>query len=237
MRDPVRVGVIQSNYIPWRGYFDFIASVDRFVIYDDVAYSTGSWRNRNKLKTVDGTKWITVPVKKKLGLAIDETQIEYRHPWLEQHRGLLKASLGRCPFYDDARALWEEGVSGEPETISELNVKLIRLIASYLGITTPIELSRPYAIPGAKNEKLIGLLGTVGATTYVSGAAAKDYLDPSLYRERGIRLEFKSYAYAPYPQQFGEFESAVSILDLIANTGPESPRYLRSLEENEVAVA
>ena len=232
----MRVGVIQSNYVPWRGYFDFIDSVDLFVVYDDVAYSAGSWRNRNKLKTADGLKWLTVPVKKKFGQAIDETLIDYNHPWLEQHRGLLKASLGRCPFYDDARGLWEEGVAAQPASISELNVRLLRLICAHLDIRTPIELSRQYAVPGARNEKLIGLLQAVGATTYVSGAAAKDYLDESLYRARGIRLEYKSYDYAPYPQAWGEFEGAVSVLDLIANTGHDARRYVRSLAPNEVAV-
>ena len=232
----MRVGVIQSNYIPWRGYFDFIASVDLFIVYDDVAFSTGSWRNRNRLKTADGTKWITVPVKKKLGQAIDETRIEYGHPWLEQHRGLLKASLGRCPHYEEARLLWEQGVASQPETISGLNVELLRTICEYLDIKTPLEPSRQYGLTGQKTDRLIQLLTLVGGTTYVSGAAAKDYLEEAKFRERGIRLEYKSYDYAPYPQQFPPFEGTVSMLDTIANLGREARDYCRSLTPNQVAV-
>src|SRR5712691_7533698 len=131
----MRVGIIQSNYVPWRGYFDFIASVDLFVVYDDVQYSSGTWRNRNQLKTASGLKWLTVPVKKKLGLAIDETEIEYAHPWIEQNRGLLKASLGKCPFYGESSVIWEEGVRSGDRTISELNVRLIKLICQSLQIS------------------------------------------------------------------------------------------------------
>jgi hypothetical protein len=233
----LRAGIIQSNYVPWRGYFDFMASVDVFVIYDDVQYSTGSWRNRNQLKTADGLKWMTVPVKKKLGLAIDETEVEYAHPWMEQHRGLLKASLGKCPFFRDASDLWERGVSGRGRTISELNVALIREICAYLHIETPLRFSRDYTLSGVKTERLIQLLRQVGATTYVSGPAAKDYLEHDRFRSEGIRLEYKSYDYEPYAQPFGEFAGAVSILDLIANRGPDAVQLLRSRSPNEVAVA
>lgn len=232
----MRVGIIQSNYVPWRGYFDFIASVDVFVIYDDVQYSTGSWRNRNQLKTQGGLKWLTVPVKKKLGLAIDETEIEHAHPWVEQNRGLIKASLGKCRHYGDASRLWEKGVAPGDRTISELNVRLIRLVCDYLGIRTPLRMSREFRLTGAKTERLIQLLTQIGATTYVSGPAAKGYLENDRFRDAGIRLEYKSYDYAPYPQQFGEFAGAVSILDLIANEGTNATAFLGSRTPNEVAV-
>ena len=231
----MRVGVIQSNYVPWRGYFDFIASVDVFVIYDDVQYSPGSWRNRNQLKTANGVKWLTVPVKKKLGLAIDETEIEYAHPWIEQNRGLIKAALGKCPHYREAIALWEEGIRHNDRTITELNVRLIRLICAYLGIGTPLRMAREFSLSGAKTERLIHLLQSLNATTYLSGPAAKAYLEIDRFREAGIRLEFKTYDYAAYSQPFGAFAGAVSILDLIANEGTNAPAFLRSRTPDEVA--
>lgn len=236
MTEPLRVGVIQSSYIPWRGYFDFIDSVDLFVIYDDVQYSTGSWRNRNQLKTASGLKWITVPVKKKLGLAIDETEIEYGQPWLEQHRGLLRASLGKTPHHRDAIALWDEGTAAVARTIGELNVNLLMPVCRYLGIATPIIHSRPLGLTGARTERLVALLRAVQGTTYVSGPAAKSYLDVEAFRRHGIGLEFKSYSYRPYPQPFGPFAGAVSILDLIANVGPAARAYLKSETPNEVVV-
>lgn len=232
----LRVGVIQSSYVPWRGYFDFINSVDLFVLYDDVQYSTGSWRNRNQVKTADGLKWMTVPVKKKLGLAIDETEVEYQHSWMEQHRGLLRASLGKCPFFTQARELWEEGVTAQPRTISALNKSLLEPICRYLGIETRVIESRPLGLTGSRTERLINLLRTVGGTHYVSGPAAKAYLDVEQFRASGLGLEYKSYAYGPYPQPHGEFAGAVSILDLIANVGPTARQHLSSRQANEVVL-
>lgn len=232
----MRVGVIQSNYVPWRGYFDFIASVDLFIIYDDVQYSTGSWRNRNQLKTARGLKWMTVPIRKKLGLAVDETEIEYGHPWVDQHRGLLHASLARTPHYAKARDLWEEGVGRQARTISELNVRLLSLLCGHLEISTPLLSSRPFGLTGMKTDRLIQLLKAVGASVYVSGPAAKGYLDHEAFRSSCIRLEYKTYSYPDYPQPFGEFTGGVSVLDLIANTGPEARRYMKSETPNEVAV-
>lgn len=233
-----RVGIIQSNYIPWRGYFDFIDSVDLFVIYDDVKYPVGrSWRNRNQVKTQSGLKWLTVPVKNKPGLRIEEVIIaQAPKPWQQIHRRLLTDSLKRAPAFKDAVQIWEEGILHGDLTISELNVRLIKLICEYLHITTPIVMSRDYAVTGTKTERLIRLLKKVGATAYQSGPSARGYLDESLFRENGICLEYKTYDYEPYPQLWGEFIGTVSVLDLIANTGPAASIFLKSRTPNLVAV-
>lgn len=188
------------------------------------------------MKFPDGLKWITVPVKKRLGLTIDEVEIEHAHPWQEQHRGMLKSALGRALHYAAARDLLDEGLNHHDRLLSDLNVRLTKLVTAYLGITTPMDVSRRYAVSGASTERLLNLLRAVGAKTYVSGPTAKGYLDESLFREAGIRLEYKSYEYPDYPQQFGDFAGTVSILDLIANTGRDAVRYLASRTANEVAV-
>jgi hypothetical protein len=235
----MRVGVIQSSYIPWRGYFDFIASVDLFVIYDDVQFSTGSWRNRNKLKTKDGLRWLSVPVQAKAGsLPIDKVRIgRTLKPWQDMHRNHLRDALAHSPFFDTAISLWEEGISAQDIYLSQLNIRLIRIICRYLGISTPIALARDYATTGAKSGRLVSLLRKVGATSYLSGPAAKGYLEEAVFRENGIRLEYKSYDYPAYPQLWGGFEGAVSILDLIANCGPDARNLLKSVSPNEIAVA
>lgn len=234
----MRVAAIQSCYLPWRGFFDFIASVDLFVVYDDIPYSKGSWRNRNQVKTAQGLKWITVPVgTPHLDQPIDEVAISEApgRDWRESHRGLLKASLSHCPHYGDAMALWEAGITGATH-LSALNVQLLKGICAYLGIATPLMSSREYALTGRKTERLLHLMARTGATTYVSGPAAKDYLDPEAFRVAGLRLEYKAYRYAPYPQPWGPFEGAVTVLDLIANLGPEAGHHLASATPNEVAV-
>lgn len=232
-----RVGIIQSNYIPWRGYFDFIDSVDLFVIYDDVQYSTGSWRNRNQFKTQTGLKWLTVPVKTQLGLPIDQVMIgRTNKPWQDTHRRQLKEWLGSAPFFRDAIEIWEEGIAASDLTLSQLNIRLIKVICAYLQITTPIAMSRDYSVTGAKTERLINLLKKVGATVYLSGSIAQRYLDENMFRENDISLEYKTYDYAPYPQLWGEFVGTVSVLDLIANTGQEARQFLKSQTSNAIAI-
>ncbi len=238
-RQIVLVGIIQSSYIPWRGYFDFIASVDLFVILDDVQYPRGrSWRNRNLLKTKDGLRWLTVPVQAKAGrLPIDQVRIARTgRPWQEAHRNLLRDALLPAPFAGVALSLWEEGVSAQEVYLSQLNVRLTKILCNYLGIVTPLVLAREYAATGNKTARLINLLRNVGATSYLTGPSAKGYIDEAIFRESGIGLEYKSYDYPPYPQLWGEFEGAVSILDLIANCGPDSKHLLQSLKPNRVAV-
>lgn len=232
----MKVGVIQSCYIPWRGYFDFIDSVDLFVVYDDVQYSKGSWRNRNQLKTPYGLKWITVPVKVSLGQNIDEVLIDYSKPWQENNRGLLKTSLGTAEHFATARELWEEAISYQDSTISALNIRLLRSLCAFLDIKTPLVLSADYKLSGSKTERLIQLLKAVGASVYLSGPSAQDYLDYSLFHDNGIRLEYKNYNYEPYPQQFGEFVGTVSVLDLIANIGRDARRYLKSISPDIAVV-
>jgi len=232
----MRVGVIQSCYLPWRGFFDFIASVDLFVIYDDVQYSTGSWRNRNQIKTKTGLKWITVPVQSGAGkLPIDEVRIgTTADSWQGRHRALLHDAFCNAAHRSDALGIWEDAIKYQDAHLSVLNERLIRGVCEYLGVETPIMRSRPYNAISSKAERLIDLLKKLNATTYLSGPNADAYLDKEAFRANGIQLEYKSYDYAPYPQLWGGFEGAVTILDLIANCGPEAKTFIRSRVPDKV---
>ena len=233
----MRVGVIQSAYAPWRGYFEFIAGVDLFVLYDDVQFSKGSWQNRNRFRTAAGTKWLTVPVASAGKPAIDEVRISEPHAvWRQRHERFLEAHLGDAPHAADTIGLWRSATAAATDRLSVVNERLIRAVCERLGVTTRIVQSRPYGLSGAKTERLIGLLRKLEATCYVSGPAAKGYLDERMFADAGIRLEYKSYDYAPYLQLHGGFDGAVSVLDLIANVGPNAASLLRSRTPNEVAV-
>jgi len=233
----LRVGIIQSNYVPWRGYFDFIDEVDLFIFHDDLQYTKGDWRNRNKIKTPKGLVWLTVPVKyEQTSQRICDTRIDYSQKWREGHLDRFRANYAITAFFVDAMSLWEEGLFCEDPTISQLNIRLIKLISGYLGITTPLVLSSEYAVKGTKTDRLIHLLKKVGATTYLSGPRAKGYLNENMFRDHGINLEYKSYDYPPYQQPWGEFVGTVSVLDLIANTGRAARNYLKSQTPNTVAV-
>ncbi len=228
----LRVGVIQSVYAPWRGYFDLMADVDVFVLYDDVQYSKNSWRNRNRLKTAEGLVWMTVPVKGSLSQTIDEVVVDGR-AWVLQHRALIQRALGNAPYFADAVRLFEDATSGDlPVKLSDLNRRLIVLLCEYLGVKTPIESPRSYSPEGRSTERLVDLLSRMGATSYVSGPSGQDYIDPKLFADAGIQLEYKTYDYAPYSQLWGPFEGGVSVLDLIANEGPRAPGFLKSMTPN-----
>lgn len=225
----MRVGVIQSSFIPWRGYFDFIATVDIFVFLDDTQYSKNSWRNRNRIKTPGGTQWITVPVRQeRLNQLISETYIDNSAPWLRKHLGAWQVNYARAPYFDVVMEILSGLNGSKDETISELNIRLIRRICEYLQITTPTLFSGELALTGSKTERLIDLLKKLNATTYLSGPSADVYLDKDAFRRNGIGLEYKSYDYEPYPQLWGPFEGAVTVLDLIANRGPQARESIRS---------
>lgn len=232
----MKVGVIQSNYIPWRGYFDFIDSVDLFVFHDDLQYTKNDWRNRNRILTPAGPRWLTVPVSyKRVEQKIDEVPIDYRQNWAAGHVQQLEANYRRAPFFQD----YVQGFAGiinEPfANISELNVAVCKWIMQVLEIRTPIMMSRELSLSGKKSERLIDLLTKVGATTYVSGPSASAYLDLDLFRRHGIRVEYKSYDYPEYPQLQTGFLPGVSALDLLFNTGSEARLYLKSRISNELA--
>jgi hypothetical protein len=226
----MRVGIIQSNYIPWRGYFDFIQSVDVFVIYDTTQYSHGSWRNRNKIKTSIGLKWLTVPVKRgSAELPIEQVKISQSSIlWYEQQRRIIYNALDKAEYFTDAIKIWEEAILAKDQFLSPLNIRLIKAICTYLGITTSILVSSDYPVSGEKSLRLIELIKILGGAIYLSGPSANDYLDKDAFSRAGISLEYKSYDYPSYPQLWGEFEGAVTVLDLIANCGPESYKYINS---------
>ena len=233
----MRIGVIQSCYIPWRGYFDFIDSVDLFVIHDDLQYTKGDWRNRNKIKTEKGLRWLTVPVHyKKTDQLICDTEIDYSRDWQRDHLRQFEAHYRKAPFFSDALAFLAETFAHKDATISQLNVRLLNSIGQYLQIATPTVMSSIYGLIGMKTERLMNLRGKAGGDICLSGPSAKGYLDEELFRKNGIRLEYKAYEYEPFTQLWGDFAGGVSILDLIANEGSDARRFLRSQSPNLVAV-
>lgn len=223
-----RVAVLQSNYIPWKGYFDIIHDVDLFVFYDDVQYTKNDWRNRNRIKTASGVQWLTIPT----GSDIDRRICDVLLPdarWAEKHWKTLQQAYSPAPHFHRYEAFLRHIYLEERwESLSQLNQYLITAIArEQLGLTTRFEDSRSYAVEGAKFDRLLSLLTRARADVYVSGPSARDYIDANRVAECGIELVYKSYdGYPEYPQRFPPFEHAVSILDLLFNVGPDAPFYI-----------
>jgi WbqC-like protein family len=225
-----KVAILQSNYIPWKGYFDMIASVDEFILYDDMQYTRRDWRNRNQIKTSQGVQWLTVPVlvKGKYHQKIRETEID-GSDWAAMHWKTLVQNYGRAPYFSMI-ATWLEPLylNESYSHISQLNRYFIEAVCGYLGIKTIISSSWDYVLQEGKTERLADLCAQAGATEYISGPAAKNYVEEQIFNDRGITLTWFDYAgYPEYPQLWGEFTHGVTILDLLFNCGPEAYRYMR----------
>jgi hypothetical protein len=222
------VAVLQSNYLPWKGYFDIIHDVDLFIFADDVQYTKNDWRNRNKIKVPDGTAWITVPVGQAIGRRICDVEIRDHH-WQEKHWKTLRQHYAQTPHFGACEAfLRRVYLERRWNSLSELNQHLIVTIArEFLGVTTEFADSRSFPLDGKRLDRLLKLLSAAGATRYVSGPAAAAYVDPSRFASAGIELEFKSYAgYPEYAQRFPPFDHFVTILDLLCNVGPASAFHI-----------
>lgn len=224
-----KVAILQSNYIPWKGYFDLIAAVDEFILYDDMQYTRRDWRNRNLIKTPTGGQWLSVPVqvKGKYLQKIRDTQIDGDN-WRQNHWHRLTHNYHQAPHFKGITA-WLEPLYQTPYShLSELNRAFIEAICAYLGIDTVISNSWDYHLPDGKSERLADLCVQAGGGEYISGPAAKTYLQEPVFVERGVKLTWFDYPdYPDYPQLWGTFTHRVSILDLLFNCGQEAPRYMK----------
>ncbi|RYE38847.1 MAG: hypothetical protein EOP48_26490 [Sphingobacteriales bacterium] len=225
-----KVAILQSNYIPWKGYFDMIAAVDEFILYDDMQYTRRDWRNRNQIKTPQGLQWLTLPVivKGKYEQKIRDTEIDGL-TWAPLHWKTLMQNYKRAPFFEEIAAWLEPLYIDAPSSaLSEINRRFIEAICSYLGIQTKISNSWDYELIDGKTERLAALCRQAGGQIYISGPAAKDYVVESVFTEQQIELQWFDYlGYSEYPQLWGDFAHGVTVLDLLFNCGKNAPQYMR----------
>lgn len=223
-----KVAILQSNYIPWKGYFDIIAAVDEFIVYDDVQYTKNDWRNRNKIKVNGQVQWLTIPVRHSVSDKICDVKVSFDN-WHVKHWKTLQINYGRAAAFRETAEFVEE-LYRSPRSVylSEINVDFIRSINRFLGIDTMMTQSSDYHCSGERSERLVALCKAAGADCYLSGPAAKSYLDVSLFEKEKITVEWMDYSgYPEYPQMEGPFEHGVSILDLIFNTGSSAGSFMK----------
>lgn len=228
MQKGKRVAVLQSNYLPWKGYFDLIHDVDLFIFYDDVQYTKNSWRNRNRIKTVNGEQWITIPVGTGKGLNIDQINLT-EHAWQRKHWESIRQGYAKAPHFARYKDFFEELYLGRVwSRLTDLNQYVIKTIcAEFLGIQVVFSQSDFYLTRGQKQERLISLLQAVGAAEYISGPAGQAYIDEGAFAACGIGLTYKNYDnYPEYCQQGEPFNHNVSIVDLMFMTGEDAPYYI-----------
>lgn len=226
-----KVAISQSNYIPWKGYFDFINKVDEFILYDEAQYTKGDWRNRNKIKTPHGEQWLTIPVTGSITESINEVEVA-ENDWNETHWETIRHMYNKAPHFDyfapEFERLYNEATF---DKLSLINHHFLEAINKILGISTPLRWSSEYDCYGNKSERVLSICKQANADVYVSGPTAKAYLNTDLFKDEGIDVEWMNYeGYKEYPQLYGDFEHSVSIIDLLFNTGKNAVEYLESKE-------
>lgn len=222
-----RVAILQSNYIPWKGYFDIIHDVDEFIFHDDLQYTKQDWRNRNRIKTPAGPAWLTIAVGSSERRRICDVELPAA-TWASEQWRRIEDAYRKAPYFEMYRPLVECIYRRQWRYLSDLNQHFIRTIAQeILGLTTRFRDSRELDLHQRREERVLAILDQTGAGIYLSGPAARSYLDPARFAERGIELVWKSYdGYPEYPQFHPPFVHTVTILDLLFHTGPKAPDYI-----------
>ena len=228
--------VLQPGYLPWLGFFDQMRRSDVFIYYDDVQFDKHGWRNRNRVKGPDGAPhWLTVPVlhSGRNWPTILEIEIDNRTAWARKHVGTLKQFYGKAPHLRRYLPALEEMLERRWALLVDLDLAVTGLIAGWLGLARPTLRASALGIPGKQSERLLALCQHVGARRYLSGNAARDYLDMELFVRHGILVEWQDYVHPIYPQQHGDFVPYLSIVDLLFNCGDESAAILSRAGANE----
>ncbi len=222
------VSILQSNYIPWKGYFDIIAKSDVFVIYDEVQFTKNDWRNRNLIKTQEGLQWLSIPVRQQnLNQKIFETNISFNN-WSKKHKSTIQTNYGKSTYFKDFKDVIFEVYDTPLTNLSEINRLFIEKICEICEIKTKIIDSRELKLEGDKVGRLMDACKKLNATKYISGPAAKNYMNEALFSENNIELEWMDYNnYKEYNQLYPPFEHGVCILDLIFNEGPNARSFLK----------
>ncbi len=217
----MKIVILQSNYIPWKGYFDLIHDADVFVFYDCVKYTKNDWRNRNQIYPKTGKQWLTIPIAASaVHQSIDEVEF-VNSTWQELHFKSLYQGYKKAPYFAQLEELLVDYLQQKTWTkLSELNQYLITSISQKMGITTTFRNAREFNIEGDRIARLVNIVTALKGTQYISGLAAQEYLSGNeyLFADQQIELTFKHYPnYPTYQQMAMPFENYVSIVDLIAN--------------------
>lgn len=228
-----RVAIVQSNYIPWKGYFDLINAADEFILFDDMQYTRRDWRNRNKIKTANGLIWLTIPIKVKGRYDQKTKDTVISDPsWKYKHWSSIVHNYSKAKYFKSYKGLFEELYLGMEENfLSQINYRFLTVICEIMGINTKFSWSMGYSLVKGRTKKLISLCEQAQATEYITGPTAKGYIDEELFTKKGITLQYMDYSgYPEYKQLFPPFEHHVSIIDLIFDEGPNATRYMKTFD-------
>ncbi len=225
----MKLVVLQPSYLPWLGFFDQYDWSDVFVLYDDVQYDKNGWRNRNRILTANGPAWLTVPVRLSgrdfppiLEVGIDSTK-----DWRRKHRLSLEQAYGKAPFFPTVYPALAAVLEQDWDLLIDLDLAMLRALVDLLGMPWKVRRSSELGVPGQKTARLIGLCEKLGATEYLTGDAARSYLEESAFQDLGVKVHWHGYIHPEYRQRGPDFVPFMSVVDLLFHHGPESRAILR----------
>jgi WbqC-like protein family len=220
--------VLQPGYIPWLGFFDQLKRCDVFIYYDDVQFDKHGWRNRNRIKTLKGAKWLTVPVKHtgRTGQHICDVEIDRNQRWSQKHLRSIRESYARAAYLEHYYEELASTLDRDWRLLVELDIAVVALMCRWLGLERRMLRSSELDVAGGKTDRLVNLCRHVDADRYLSGTAARDYLDTGLFAAADVAVEWQDYVHPTYPQLHGTFVPFLSTLDLLFNVGPSSHQVI-----------
>lgn len=227
----MNVVISQSMLFPWVGMLEQIKLADCFVHYDDVQFSKGSFVNRVQIKTAQGMRWMTVPLKNlHLGQHIDEVEVAPISKWRDNHLKLLKTSFEGAKYANEVLEIVNHVYSVDYPNIGDLARASLMSLVSYFGLNQSKKFIdvKELEINGYSDKRVLEVVRKLGGSNYITGLGALKYLDHDLFEAHGISVRYMQYKCYPYPQKYGEFTPYVSGLDLIANCGKDGIHYICS---------
>ena len=226
------VAVHQPQYLPWIGYFDKMRRADVFCYLNDVQYKKNEWQNRNRIKTAQDWQWLTVPVRYRFPEKINEVRINNTTQWSKKHLQAIKTNYSRAPYFKEYISIFEDTFSRDWELISGLNIHLIECLKDALQMKEKKTIISSELTPREDpTDRLIDICKELGADTYLAGQGGADYMDAIRFEKNGLKLIMQEFKHPVYSQLFGDFQSHMSIVDLLFNCGTESMDMIRSANE------
>ena len=230
--------ILQPTYLPWMGYIGLIDIADIFVFYDDVQFVERSWQRRNRIKMPNKVIWLSVPVIKKFGQKINEVKINNNINWAEKHWKSIKYAYSKAQFFEHYAYIFKRIYEYKKwEHLVDLNVTIIKEITKLLGLDdTKFMFSSELNVEGKKTIRLINILNKIGADEYITGPAAKSYIEIDKFKKAGIALHWYEFKHPAYPQLYGEFIPYLSVIDLLFNIGEDAINYIRKGLKNALVL-
>lgn len=225
-----RVTIHQPEFAPWLGFFHKASLADVLILLDDVPFRKNYFQNRNRVRSGEETRWLTVPVEHGgLSAKIREVRIAWgpNPDWIQRIESTVLQAYRGAPHAQWMEEFLER-VRAAGDLLVSANIPVLRWMLGKFSLAPKVLLSSSFGTAAAGSQKILELCRAAGATTYLSGVSGRDYLDLKSFQRAGIQVEFQEFHHPVYPQLGPGFIPQISALEALALMGPSAGRLLRA---------